>query len=92
MSLQIPIIAFHCVNCGSFDVQIRPRAPVSKGAQEWHHPNSGVGKFSPDQDDLEGFCLNCNSTDWDAIEEGNDWWDDFREWCSELNNTLVQPT
>jgi hypothetical protein len=86
MPSQIPNIAFYCVACGSFDVQIRPKAALNSSSQAWCHPNIGVGHFNPDTDDLEGRCLNCRSNDWDAIESGNDWWNDFREWFAEQPN------
>jgi hypothetical protein len=83
--MTIPNIAFYCVDCGSFNLQVRHRRRGSGPAwpfQEWRHPNKGRERFDVDfrKDVLDGLCLDCNSTDWDAIEKGNCWWNEFREW------------
>jgi hypothetical protein len=96
--IEIPKIAFYCTDCFSFNLQVRPVPvnskwfPVEDDARPWHHPNKGRERFDvdPKEDDLEGLCLDCNCTDWDAIKKGNIWWNDFLEWF-EKQGDITQP-
>jgi len=78
----LPTGAFHCVGCGSFNVRVRHQ--LNADTQRWYHPNKGWDGFSgiPGKDSLESRCGDCGGDDWDFIEEGHDWWNDFREWFS----------
>jgi hypothetical protein len=83
----LPTIIY-CVNCRGFNVRVRYRARAGTDEQRWYTPNKGSDSFSGilGKDELEGQCSDCNSTEWDSIKEGNDWWNEFCEWFSGRGN------